>query len=142
MWFESYLKNRNYYVSIGSFASEHISMTCGVPQGSILGPLLFNISMLPLAKVMENNNISYHSYADDTQVYITLSPGDYRQMQELARCIEQINYWMCQNFLKLNEEKTEVVVFGAKDERLKVSTYLQTTTTMLKKQLTKPEILV
>ena len=102
-------------------------MTCGVPQGSVLGPLLFNIYMLPLAQIMENNKISYHSYADDTQIYITLSPGNYSPIQQLNMCIEQINDWMCQNFLKLNEEKTEVVVFGAKEERLKVRAQLQTT---------------
>ena len=126
-WFESYLKNRDYFVSIGNYTSEHTNMTCGVPQGSVLGPLLFNIYMLPLAQIMENNKISYHSYADDTQIYITLSPGNYSPIQQLNMCIEQINDWMCQNFLKLNEEKTEVVVFGAKEERLKVSAQLQTT---------------
>ena len=138
-WFESYLKNRDYFVSIGNYTSEHTNMTCGVPQGSVLGPLLFNIYMLPLAQIMENNKISYHSYADDTQIYITLSPGNYSPIQQLNMCIEQINDWMCQNFLKLNEEKTEVVVFGAKEERLKVRAQLQTT---MLKTTSKPEILV
>ena len=98
-WFESYLKDRDYFVSIGNYTSEQTKMTCGVPQGSILGPLLFNIYMLPLAQIMENNKICYHSYADDTQIYITISPGDYGPIQALSKCIEQINDWMCQNFL-------------------------------------------
>ena len=114
-------------MSIGNYASERTSLTCGVPQGSILGPLLFNIYMLPLAKIMEKNNISYRRYSDDTQIYITLSPGDYSPIQHLARCIEQINEWMCQNFLKLNEDKTEVIIFGPKNERLKVNVHLQST---------------
>lgn len=124
-WFESYLKDRDYFVSIGNYTSERAKITCGVPQGSILGPLLFNIYMLPLAQIMKNIKICYHSYADDTQIYITISPGDYSPIQALSRCIEQINDWMNQNFLQLNKEKTEIIVFGAKEERLKVSTQLQ-----------------
>ncbi|MGG8473441.1 reverse transcriptase domain-containing protein, partial [Rahnella sp. PAMC25617] len=79
-------------------------MTCGVPQGSILGPLLFNVYMLPLAQIMKNNKISYHSYADDTQIYTTISPGDYAPIQTLSKCIQQMNDWMCQNFLQLNKD--------------------------------------
>ena len=99
-------------------------MTCGVPQGSILGPLLFNIYMLPLAQILQND-ICYHSYADDTHIYITITPGDYGPIQALSNCIDQINDWMCQNFLQLNKDKTEIIVFGAKEERLKVCAQLQ-----------------
>ena len=81
--------------------------------------------MLPTAQIIENNKICYHNYADDTQIYITLSPGDYGPIQALSNCMEQINDWMCQNFLQLNRDKTEIVVFGAKEERLKVSAQLQ-----------------
>uniref|UniRef100_A0A3B3DTS3 Reverse transcriptase domain-containing protein n=3 Tax=Oryzias melastigma TaxID=30732 RepID=A0A3B3DTS3_ORYME len=124
-WFKTYLENRKYFVSIGNFTSEPIEITCGVPQGSILGPLLFNIYMLPLAQVIKNNNISYHSYADDTQIYIRLTPGDRGPVQALGKCIEDINDWMCHNLLQLNKNKTEVIVFGAKEKRLDVTTELQ-----------------
>lgn len=70
--------------------------------------------MLPLAKI-EYHNISYHSYADDTQLYISVSPYDSTPLHSLSDCIQQVNQWMGQNFLQLNAEKTEVkteFVFG------------------------------
>ncbi len=99
-------------------------MTCGVPQGSILAPLLFSLYMLPLSQIMRKNQIAYHSYADDTQIYLALSPNDYSPIDSLCQCIDEINSWMCQNFLQLNKEKTEVIAFGNKDEVLKVNAYL------------------
>ncbi len=111
-------------MSIGEHKSKWTSMTCGVPQGSILAPLLFSRYMLPLSQIMRKNQIAYHSYADDTQIYLALSPNDYSPIDSLCQCIDEINSWMCQNFLQLNKEKTEVIAFGNKDEVLKVNAYL------------------
>ncbi len=113
-WFRSYLEGRGYYVSKGEHKSKWTSMTCGVPQGSILAPLLFSLYMLPLSQIMRKNQIAYHSYADDTQIYLALSPNDYSPIDSLCQCIDEINSWMCQNFLQLNKEKTEVIAFGNK----------------------------
>ncbi len=85
-------------------------MTCGVPQGSILAPLSFSLYMLPLSQIMIKNQIAYHSYADDTQIYLALSPNNYNNyspIDSLCQCIDEINSWMCQNFLQLNKENTE-----------------------------------
>ncbi len=65
-----------------------------------------------------------NSYADDTQIYLALSPNDYSPIDSLCQCIDEINSWMCRNFLQLNKEKTEVIAFGNKDEVLKVNAYL------------------
>ncbi len=62
---------------------------------------------------MRKNQIAYHSYADDTQIDLPLSPNDYSPIDSLCQCIDEINSWMCQNFLNLN-----------KDEMLKVNAYL------------------
>ncbi len=61
-------------MSIGEHKSKWMSMTCGVPQGSILSPFLFSLYMLPLSNIMRKNQIAYHSYADGTGIYIALSP--------------------------------------------------------------------
>ncbi len=92
-------------MSIGEHKSKWTDMTCGVPQGSILALLLFSLYMLPLSQIMRNNQTAYHSYADDTQIYLALSPNDYSPIDSLCQCIDEINSWMCQNFLQLNKEK-------------------------------------
>ena len=66
----------DYFVSIGNFVSQKVDMRCGVPEGSVLGPLLFNLYMLPLEKLLRDNNVNYHTYVDDTQINIALSPDD------------------------------------------------------------------
>ncbi|KAK0133338.1 RNA-directed DNA polymerase from mobile element jockey [Merluccius polli] len=83
------------------------STTCGVPQGSILGPVLFNLYMLPLGNIIREHGISFHSYADDTQLYISLSPNDTSPIDKLFQSIDHINLWTSHNFLLLNKDKTE-----------------------------------
>ncbi|XP_073804985.1 uncharacterized protein [Danio rerio] len=115
-------------------------MTCGVPQGSILAPLLFNLYMLPLSQIMRKNQISYHSYADDTQINLALLPNDYSPIDTLCQCIDEMSNWMCQNFLQLNKETTEMIVFGNKDEVLKVNAYLGTKGQMTKNKVKNPGV--
>ncbi len=91
----------------------------------ILCLLLSNFDILPLVQIMESNKISYHNYADDTQIYITTSPGDNGPIQTLSTCIDQIHDWMCQNFLQLNKDKIKVIILVAKEEPYKVSAQLQ-----------------
>uniref|UniRef100_A0A8C7XI96 Reverse transcriptase domain-containing protein n=1 Tax=Oryzias sinensis TaxID=183150 RepID=A0A8C7XI96_9TELE len=106
-WLKSYLEDRKYFVEIGSCVSDYMALTCGVPQGSILGPLLFNLCMLPLGQLIRSNNISYHNYADDSQIYVSLTTGEYGPVDSLSHCLQQISAWMQNNFLQLNSSKTE-----------------------------------
>uniref|UniRef100_A0A3B3HFB5 Reverse transcriptase domain-containing protein n=1 Tax=Oryzias latipes TaxID=8090 RepID=A0A3B3HFB5_ORYLA len=123
-WLKSYLEDRKYFVEIGSCVSDYMGLNCGVPQGSILGPLLFNLYMLPLGQLIRSNNISYHNYADDTQIYVSLRTGEYGPVDSLNHCLQQISAWMQNNFLQLNSDKTEVIVFGPQKQREIVSSYL------------------
>ena len=81
--------------------------------------------MLPLGQVLQNSHVDYHSYADDRQIYIALSSDDYSPIQSSCHCLEQVTNWMNQNFLQLNQDKTEVIVFGNKEKRIAVSKHLQ-----------------
>ncbi len=113
-------------------------MTYGVPQGSILAPLLFSLYMLPLSQIMRKNQIAYHSYADDTQIYLALSPNDYSPIESLCQCIDEINSWMCQNFLQLNKEKLKSLHLETK---MKFSRWMHTLTLGVKQLKIKSEIL-
>ncbi|KAL2104366.1 hypothetical protein ACEWY4_001234 [Coilia grayii] len=111
-WFTSYLSDRSFSVRIGSSSSKSAPIKCGIPRGSILGPLLFSLYMLPLGSIFEKYGIQYHCYADDTQFYIPIKSDDASSMTKVLDCLNDIQCWMSRNFLQLNENKTEVILFG------------------------------
>ena len=111
-WFKSFLLNRTFSVNIGRDSSQPASLLSGVPQGSILGPILFSLYLLPLGLIFSKHGIPFHFYADDMQIYLPLKKNSKNQIELLRNCIYDIKSWLSLNFLKLNEEKTEVVWFG------------------------------
>ncbi len=74
-WLNYYLSNRSFSVALGVASSSHAPLFCGVPQGSILGTLLFTIYMLPPGEIMRSYDIEFHCYADDKQLYVPVKPG-------------------------------------------------------------------
>ncbi len=123
-WFSSYLINRSFSVSVGDYKSDHVTYSSGVPQGSILGRLLFNLYMLPLGAIIRQHNISYHSYADDTQLYVSVSVNHLSPLEDLVQCIGDVQHWMTDNFLQLNDDKTEILLVGPKALRQQVLSLL------------------
>ncbi len=106
-WFKSYLSDRHQFVAVNEEVSYRSQVQYGVPQGSVLGPLLFTLYMLPLGNIIRKRGVSFHCYADDTQLYNTSQLGETHQIEKLMECTFDIKNWMS-NFLLLNSEKTEV----------------------------------
>ncbi len=91
-WLSSYLTGRSFSVSFGDFKSDQVSISYGVPQGSILGPLLFSLYMLPLGSIIHQYNISHHSYADNTQLHISVSANNPSPVNDLIQCINDVRH--------------------------------------------------
>ncbi len=114
-WFRSYLTNRKFSVCIGKHSSSVAHLSCGVPQGSILAPKLFSLYMLPLGSLFSKHGVSFHLYVDDTQLYLPLKRKDSCSIEVLLACLQDLKSWLSQKILALNEENTEVVLFGPSD---------------------------
>ena len=118
-WFKSYLSGRTHSVKVGSTLSHPVALQYGVPQGSVLGPILFSLYTNPISSIIHSHSsINYHFYADNTQLYITLSPANFfHSIQKLKNSLNDIQNFMFTNKLKLNPDKTEFILIGSKNNR-------------------------
>ena len=111
-WFIFYLTNRTQSVSVGDLNSLPLSLKYGVPQGSVLGPILFTLYSQPVSR---EHNISYQKFADDTQLHKASQPTEFQCLvSDFESCFLSVKAWMLSNKLKLNDEKTEAMLVGSR----------------------------
>ena len=109
-WFVSYLSDRSQSVIFDGVVSASRTFVYGVPQGSVLGPVLFTFYFQLLSDVISDHICDYHKYADDTELSKNAPPDHFVYVQSCIQTyIDDILLWMNSNNLKLNTDKTEVM---------------------------------
>lgn len=98
---------RSFLVEIGAFLSPTVPISCGVPQGYVLGPTFFSLYMLLLHDIFE---VSYQAFADDIQLNLTLKSGT-NFLSPLLACLSDIKSWIDKNFLQPSENKNDIMLF-------------------------------
>ncbi|KAI4893566.1 hypothetical protein NFI96_021367 [Prochilodus magdalenae] len=108
-WLESYLEDRHYKVAWNGSTSAPCRLSTSVPQGSVLGPLLFSLYTLSFGEVITSHAFSYHCYADNTQLMPSFPSSDTQVCNRISACLTDISSWMTAHHLKLNPSKTELL---------------------------------
>ena len=111
-WFQSYLSDRYQSTSVNNSSSSPSELMYGVPQGSVLGPILFILYTTPLSDIIANHSVNHQLFADDTQLQKSAPLNEVTNLtKELNACTDNIKTWMTENQLKLNDDKTEALLF-------------------------------
>ena len=114
-WFSSYLTDRTHYVSLCNHCSDFAPVHSGVPQGSVLGPILFTMYIKPLSAIIDSHSIIHHSFADDLQLQMSAPPDRISELlHSMQSCISDVKAWATVNMLRLNDSKTELMLVTSK----------------------------
>ena len=121
-WFTSYLTDRTQTISVNGSKSLSAPLHYGVPQESVLGPILFVLYTQPLSKTIRHHSLYHHSFSDDNQLFIS---ANLAQLQEIIRtsqsCISDVQAWMQNNKLQLNPDKTKIILIASKHNQKSLS---------------------
>ena len=124
-WFRSYLAQREQMVKIGDAVSDPVPLETGFRQGSGLGTRFYNNYTRPLGDLLRLLKVLFHLFADDSQLYVKVNPSNQQEQQTATRHLEysigRVENWMTSNKLKLNQAKTEFVMFGTKPQIKKMT---------------------
>ena len=120
IWFSSYLQNRHQSAKNKDSLSDKVTLSYGVPQGSVLGPVIFILYTTPLSTIIPSFDINHPLNADDTQIYMSLSVSNAKKsLEKLQHCLMAVSAWMTGAKLKLNPSKTDFLLIGTKLQREK-----------------------
>ena len=118
LWVASYLRQRCQQVIICEEDSADVTLEYGVLQGSVLGQKLYSHYTRPLGNIISHHQLDVHFHADDTHIYVSFINSDREErtaaVTRLNDCIRDVRTWLTRTMLKLNEEKTEVILFISK----------------------------
>ena len=124
-WFKLYLSDRFQRVSVNGTLSDRFPLKQCVPQGSSLGPLLFTIYTHKLFQIVQRHLPQVQCYADDTQLYVSFCPNRFADadftIRSMTDCISDIRSWMISDILMLNDDKTEFLIIGTRQQMAKVN---------------------
>ena len=113
MWLNTYLTGRHQFVRVGASSGRTTLTTSGVPQGSVLGPLLFSAYMSPVSRIIASHGVGQHHYADDTTLFVELSGPSDLPSTRLNNCLTDIVGWCLHNNMQINPDKTETMLVGS-----------------------------
>ena len=118
-WIKSYLSDRTQRVVINGVFSDNIKLEVGVPQGSVLVPLLFCIYLIPLRDILNEIDVDYHIYADDRTLCFTIDNFEAGTMKA-QQVVYRVQEWFSSMNLKMKEDKTEFMFFRSRRSRITI----------------------